>query len=324
VTTPASAEEVTTALTEQPSDWQQRIEGEWFGQPAVFDPQGNHVGYEKVSRASVFQDGRTTYWMKTTLEATGELRARFELADQFEFAVRDGQHRVYLGPDFYGAGEPYGSLVDAHYYSPAWQADLRTMVHVLADGRTQVYSSLLYDGPTICAVFNGVYRVAFDRETNDETRADIDAFVALERDRGPRPQVLPQKRAGTWSGDMEVYGPDQKPIGTNRVVIRHEPIDLLRARHTVEIRGVEDRTYSFERTRNGNLTTFHGPDVWGNARTYGRALYPSQHMTGSALKLKGREFLIDDDLDLSVVWQVSEGESLQYVSYGLLSWEADA
>ena len=32
------------------------------------------------------------------------------------------------------AGQPYGALVDAHYYSPAWQADLRTMVHILDDG----------------------------------------------------------------------------------------------------------------------------------------------------------------------------------------------
>lgn len=308
-------------MSEQPSDWQQRIEGEWYGQPSVFDPEGGHVGYEQVSRASVFEDGRTTYWMRTQLEASGPLRARFELADQFEFAVRDGDHRIYLGPDFYGAGEPYGSLVDAHYYSPAWQADLRTMVHVLADGKTQVYSSLLYDGPAIAAVFNGVYEVAFDYETNEATRTRIDDFVALERQRGPRPQVLPQKRAGTWSGEMEVYGPDQKPLGTNQVVIHHEPVDLLRSRHTVEIRGVEDRTHRFERTRNGNHTTFHGPDVWGNARTYGRALYPSQHLYDSSLKLKGREFLVNDDLDLSVVWQVSEGESLQHVSYGLLTWE---
>ena len=52
--------------------------------------------------------------------------------------------------------------MDAHYYSPGWTGDLRTMVHILPDGETQVYSSLIYDGPKICTVFNGIYKVAFD------------------------------------------------------------------------------------------------------------------------------------------------------------------
>ncbi len=44
-------------------------------------------------------------------------------------------------------------------------------------------------------------------------------------------------------------------------------------------------------------TTYEGPDVRGNARGYGRALFTSQHFTGGDVwKLKGREFLLDDDL----------------------------
>ena len=41
----------------RPSEWQQRIEGEWHGVPSVFDAQGNHVGFEYVDRASVVEDG---------------------------------------------------------------------------------------------------------------------------------------------------------------------------------------------------------------------------------------------------------------------------
>jgi hypothetical protein len=312
-------------MSQDASQWQQRIEGQWYGAPSVFDPEGNHVGYENVSRASVFRDGETIYWMKTELDATGPLRARFELGDQFEFGVRDSdEHRIYQGPDFYGAGEPFGSMVDAHYYSPAWQADLHTMVHILPDGQTQVYSSLLYDGPTICAVFNGVYKVAFDYETNDETRQRIDDFKALEKTRGPRPQVLPTKRAGTWRGDFEIYGPDQKPTGSARVEVRHEPIDLLRSTQTFRVTGDLERTWTVNRERQGNRVTFHGPDAWGNGFTYGRALYPSVHFADEALKFKGREFLIDADGPMSVVWQFSEGEILQYVMFGVLDWEADA
>jgi len=57
-------------------------------------------------------------------------------------------------------------LVDAHYYSPGWTSDLRTLVHILPDGKTQVYSSLLYDGPAINAVFNGVYKVKTNNSPN--------------------------------------------------------------------------------------------------------------------------------------------------------------
>ena len=35
---------------QQPSEWQKKITGEWYGRPSVFDPDGNHVGYERVSR----------------------------------------------------------------------------------------------------------------------------------------------------------------------------------------------------------------------------------------------------------------------------------
>ncbi len=310
--------------TAQPSDWQQRITGEWYGAPSVFDAHGVHQGYEKVSRASVFEDGRTVYWMQTELEGGGPLRPRFELADQFEFSVEDSDaHRLYLGPDFYGAGEPFGAMVDAHYYSPAWKADLKTMVHVLADGETQVYSSLLYEGPTIVAVFNGVYKVAFDYADNAATRERIDAFTALEKQRGPRPQVLPQKRSGRWTGTLEVFDAEQKPVGEAQVAIEHRPLDLTRAEQVVTITGAIERSWRVTRNREGNLTTFHGPDAWGNGRTYGRAMYPIYHLLGDAQKVKGREFLVDADTgELSVVWQFVTGEVLDHAAFGLLTWEA--
>ncbi len=307
---------------QQPSEWQKRITGEWYGAPSVFDPAGVHQGYEKVSRASVFEDGRTIYWMRTELEGGGHLRPRFELADQFEFSVQDSDsHRLYLGPDFYGAGEPFGAMVDAHYYSPAWKSDLRTMVHVLADGETQVYSSLLFEGPTLAAVFNGVYKVAFDYDSNESTRARIDEFTALEKERGPRPQVLPAKRSGAWTGTLEVYDNEQKPVGEAHVTIEHRPLDLVRSEQRVTITGAVERQWTVTRNREGNLTTFHGPDAWGNGRTYGRAMYPSYHLLGDATKIKGREFLIDPASgELSVVWQFARGDVLDHAAFGLLTW----
>lgn len=307
-----------------PSTWQKRIEGEWHGLPSIFDAEGNHVGYNKVYRASVFKDGQTTYTMNTHLaEAQGPLTARLEVSDTFAFGVIDSDaDRIYLGPDFIGAGHPYGTLVDAHYYSPGWTADLRTMVHILPDGQTQCYSSLLYDGPTICSVFNGLYKVAFDYHTNAETKAHIDAFCESERVNGRQPHILPQKKQGTWMGEMAVYGADQKQIGVNQVRITYKPLNLLRAEMVVELSGVENRTYRFVRHRTGPRHAFEGPDVYGNSMGYGRALYTSQHFYGQSLKIKGREFLIDDQFNLSAVWQWFKSDKMQYTMFGVLSWKA--
>lgn len=308
-------------VTNQPSAWQKNIEGVWHGRPSIFDAEGNHVGHNKVYRSSVFEDGKTTYYMDTILDATGPLRYRLESRD-FAFGVIDSdQDRIYLGPDFVGAGHPYGTLVDAHYYSPQWTADLRTMVHILPDGQTQVYSSLLYDGPTIFSVFNGIYKVAYDYETNPETKTFIDAFVASEAVNGSKPHVLPAKRKGTWTGQMEVYNSKQERVGENHVEMHYQPINLLRSKTTVQISGVQNREYTFERTRNNNRHVYEGPDVFGNSIAYGRALYTSQHFFGEAFKIKGREFIIDDNYTMSVVWQFIGSDRLSYTTFGVLTWQ---
>jgi len=97
----------------QPSNWQKNIEGEWHGLPSIFDVNGNHSGYNKVYRSSTFVDGKTTYMMNTKIQhGQGPLLSRLEVSDIFLFGVIDSdQDRIYLGPDFIGAGHPYGTLV---------------------------------------------------------------------------------------------------------------------------------------------------------------------------------------------------------------------
>ena len=185
----------------EPSEWQKKIAGEWHGRPGLFDAEGNHVGYERIARASeVLPDGTTVYWMNGTLDGSGPLRNRFQLGADFRFEVIDSdENRVYMGPDFYGTGQPYGLFVDAHYYSPGWQADLRTWNQVLPDGKTQVYSSVLHDGWSVCAVFNGLYKVVDLGANDQETQGFIDAWIRDETDRAPRPHVLPTKQKGSLS-----------------------------------------------------------------------------------------------------------------------------
>lgn len=309
---------------ETPSAWQTRIEGEWHGRPSIFDAAGTHVGFNKVYRSSVFENGHTTYYMNTVLQSQSPLRARLEYAD-FAFEVLDSdQDRIYLGPDFFGAGRPFGALVDANYYSPGWTSDLRTMVHILEDGQTQVYSSLLYDGPTINSVFNGIYKVAFDYHTNSETKARIDAFIETEVANGAKPHILPAKKAGKWTGELQIYDNNQQFIGSSTVEMHYKPLSLLRAEMRVRLDGVLNRQYTFSRCRNENRHTFDGPDIYGNGMGYGRALYTIQHFTGQAYKIRGREFIIDDNYTLSVVWQFLKSDTLHYMTFGTLRWQEES
>ena len=196
-------------------------------------PTAATPGFNKVSRASVFADGKVTYWMQCNFMNSGPLRNRFEVRD-FKFAVDDqGNDRIYLGPDFYGAGHPYGSLVDSHYYSPGWRADLNTMNQILADGVTQVYSSLLYEGPTLFAVFNGVYLNAHDYDTNPDTKSWIDGHLEAERELA----VLALHRArpgGRSSGPASARcsAPTRSGRARCRCGWRNDPIDLVRAEVT--------------------------------------------------------------------------------------------
>lgn len=306
-----------------PSEWQQRISGEWFGLPSVFDADGSHTGFNKVNRSSVYEDGQTTYYMHCDFMNTGRLRNRFEIKD-FAFAVRDDdKNRVYLGPDFYGAGHPYGALVDSHYYSPAWRADLNTVNHILADGVTQVYSSLLYEGPSLFAVFNGVYRLATDYESNPETQAEIEAFLSKERELAAWPHTLPDRRSGAWIGECEVFGADQEKRGSVAVELRHSPEDLVRSSQTWTFEGEFNRSFSYSRTRIGNRHTYDGPDLYGNAIAYGRALYTTQHHCSEAFKVSGREFILSRDYSMAVVWKLYEGDVMSRVLFGSLVWHPD-
>lgn len=312
---------MSTASGTKASDWQKRIEGDWHGVPAVFDVEGHHVGNIKVSRASIHDGERVTYTMDTLSDVRGPLRSRFEARD-FAFGVRDdGRDRVYMGPDFMGAGRPWGSLVDAHYYSPAWMADLRTMVHVLPDQKTQAYSSMLFEGPTLIAVFNGLYKVGNDYSTNAETKRSVDAFLERERHNGPNQHILPFKRAGRWTGELTTHGADGNTIGITKVALDYKPTTLLRASVDLHLTGAFERRLRYERNRIGHRHVFDGPDVYGNAIGYGRALYTSQHFYGHALSIEGREFLVDADYTMSVVWKIRRAGDIAFVLYGLLTWE---
>ena len=147
--------------------------------------------------------------------------------------------------------------------------------------------SQLYEGPTLLSVFNGIYRNVSDYHTNPATKASIEAFCETEQVNGRQPHALPEKHAGVWTGDLEVYGDDQKKVGVTHVSMRYRPLALLRAEVTVEMTGAIERSFTYTRFRNGNLHTFDGPGIYGNGLSYGRALYTIRPNVSSKIKLHG-------------------------------------
>lgn len=306
----------------EPSNWQKLITGAWHGLPSLFEPDGTHVGVNKVSRASEVEDGRTRYWMQTDFDAVGPLRNRFEIG-RFDFGVIDSDNdRIYTGPDFVGSGSPYGTLVDSEYFSPAWNTHLRTVNHVVPELDMQVYSSLLYEGATIIGVFNGLYIVTDVDDDSAATMQKIAHWLERERYEGKRTFVLPPKHQGQWKGELEVYNTDQALMGSNEVVIEYTPINLTRATVTVKTRGVVNCEYTYERTRDHNHHQFHGPDLFGNGIAYGRYLYSTQHLYGEATRIECRDTLINkDDNTLVVNWNYFYSQQRKYTTHGVLRWE---
>jgi hypothetical protein len=309
-----------------PSNWQKAITGEWHGIPSVFEPDGTAVGFNQVSRASEFKDGKTTYWLEADFQGAGPIATRFDMGkSRMSFGVIDSdQDRVYCGPDFVGGGRPFGMLVDSNYYSPYWNTDLRTVNLVLPERKLQVYSSLFHEGPTIVAVQNGLYTVTQDHAENPKTQAFVKDFLAREREIGRKQHVLPVKFKGQWRGTLQVHNADQSFLGEAEVTIDHTPLSLTHAHKTITITGAITHSWSYLHTRQANHHRYEGPDMFGNGIAYGRFLFSTRHVFGQALKLKSREtLLIDDNEALAVVWNLHKSDKEHQVLFGVLDWHPE-
>ena len=81
------------------------------------------------------------------------------------------------------------------------------------------------------------------------------------------------------------------------------------------------RRWTAMRTRNGGSHQFHGPDMYGNGKSYGRYLYSVRHVFGEAFKLWSRETVVDEDYTMVCAWQFLESQKEQYTTFGVLRFE---
>ncbi len=183
----------------KPSNWQQAIDGEWHGCPSLFEHDGTHVGTNKVSRASEFKDGRTTYWMETRFDATGPLMDRLEIGSRMEFGVVDSdKNRIYTGPDFIGSGRPFGLLVDSRYYYLAFDQEIGSEgeLRIRGFGSVAMVRDLMMlmpqPGPTAGEALHATWLQRFSdldqldgqhRHTSAATQAEGELSEAIKRSR---------------------------------------------------------------------------------------------------------------------------------------------
>ncbi|WP_062998325.1 hypothetical protein [Nocardia mikamii] len=297
----------------EPSRWQQRIAGEWVGRPSLFDAEGVWLGFEDIRRSSVFEDGTTTYYMDGGLTGGGRLAGRFALGAPFEFGVLDSDgDRIYTGPDFYGSGQPYGGFVDAHYYSPGWQVSLNTWNQTIED--TQVYSSVLYQGPAMVGVFTGLYTrdpALAEERVNTETRCGEVTFT------------FPTKDDSCYAGDLELWSAEQRSLGTTRLTRTVAPLDLLTASHRLEFAGPLGAESDVVVRRDGARSFHEGPDAFGNGLACGRANFVRLHHSDGR-RLIGREFMMDAEPGMgagstvAVAYQLFEHNRLSVIMHGVL------
>ena len=66
-----------------------------------------------------------------------------------------------------------------------------------------------------------------------------------------------------------------------------------------------ERSYTFDRYRDGARTMYEGPEVWGNATSYGRALFTVQHLMGADGKERARIEMWDRRVELTYFIQLA-------------------
>ena len=193
-------------------------EGHWRGAAEVYDAAGNFAGEGHDARAvrRDLDDG--------TVEVEVGFTGPFRLSGSYVIADH-GDHRLYLGPLNHGYAEVLGErLIDTNNYWPDIGLSQRLCLMVLPDGRAQLSLALLSRGEQAAYTVVGEYERHPGADPPGVTGppmippATASGASPEAGERGTEPgeewsgAVL--ERPGTWSGTLELIGPDGDVLGT--------------------------------------------------------------------------------------------------------------
>ena len=206
--------------------WHEKVEGRWFGAPSHYDARGVHRGYsqprrtvmrspEEALREGLGQPSEDSVLIDVPADQflEGALKARIEVGVQSAWVKQTERSRIYEGPDFFGAGYPYGSLTLGWVYFCPWKCDAKVFVQILPDKVTQVYDNVQYVGETVSSSLNGMYLLASDHDENPETQKRAREFLDKEKAAGKTVFRHSVRRTGAWTGTLEAYDHEQNPVG---------------------------------------------------------------------------------------------------------------
>ena len=218
-----------------------------------------------------------------------------------------------MGPDFYGTGQPYGTVRRRALLLAGWQADLR---HLEPHAARRRDPGVLLGAARRLDHVRGLQRRLQGRPRLRHQRprprpTSTPGSTPSESAARSRTSCRPSRR-GRWTGVFEVYGADQKQLGNILVTVEHEPLSLVRYRQTTTWEGVLNRRYTVERTRmRQQLVVRRAGRSWATpAPTAARSTSRSTSPAPDVWKIKGREFLLDESLQMAVTWMAYGGELL--------------
>ena len=290
-------------------------------------PQGNHVGFERVDRASVVEDGVSPlldeHPARRRRPAAQPLRARRALRLRHRRLRREPgllrprllRHRPALRPLRRGA------TTTRRAGRPTCAPGTRCSPTARPRSTRRCCTTA---GPSARSSTASTSARSTARPT-PRPRSSSTTGSRWRPERGSRPQVLPTKEKGAWTGTLFVDRADQQAEpASRRSTIEHDPPSLRsRAPARSPGRGDLDRQlHASTGSATAPARMYEGPEVFGNATSYGRALFTAQHLVGADArgveKIRGREVLIDADTrELAVVWQLFHGETTTHFVHGL-------
>lgn len=295
-------------------------EGSWRGSAEVYDGRGRFLGGGCDARAVRRRRDDQTVEVEVSFTGPFRMSGRYVIADR-------GDHRLYQGPLNYGCAEAFGEgLVDANNYWPDLGFSQRLFLMVLPGGEAQLSLALLSRGE------RAVYAVVGEYGRGPGAAPAVVAGSAHDLSDDPRAgrAVSLLERPGTWSGALNVTGPDGSGAGAAEYAERVEPIEPVepvaagsRERGlAVSVAGTgfaADAAVTFA-TDGWHHWTGAGAVVGSLSLWGGRALSGNLLFDDGRLRLWRREVARSDGTGKAVLHTWYRGGSRVGVAYGVLDF----